>query len=302
MLEIDPEREAKRIQGFLKAALERLHKDGVVIGLSGGLNSSTVAFLAKEALGPHRIFSLILPEKDSDPKNIEHGREVAKILGVSFREIDITPILERFGVYGLFVERLPQSRRLLEGFLKRFQISSLFLKGLFSFYPDTTVLKTRFFSKYKNQALALATLKTRLRMVFLYYYARLRNYLVLGTSDKTEWSIGYYDGDVITDIQPLLHLYKTQIRELSRFCGVIEEILEKQSSGDFFGRGIPNETVIGLPYEIIDSILFCLERGDPTDRISSLLGIETEKIEGIRRLLAFEKTRRSLPLSLLGSL
>ncbi len=298
MLEIDSRNEALRIKEFIKNALEGLNKEGVVIGLSGGLNSSTVAFLAKEVLGRDKVFSLILPERDSDPENLENARKVAKILELNYREIDLSPILEKFGLYQLSIEKFPQNRILLEAFLKKLKISSLFGRGFFSFYPGVSISTKKFFSKYRNEALALVTLKTRVRMVFLYYYARLKNYLVLGTSDRTESSIGYYDGDMIADVQPLLHLYKTQVKELGRFCGVPKEIVEKPSSGDIFGKGVANETVIGMSYQRIDSILYCLEKKYSIEEIVNLLGIKREGVEVISKLISFEKIRKSIPLSL----
>lgn len=299
-LEITPEEEAERIKGFIKRELETLHKDGVIIGLSGGLNSSTIVFLANEALGKEKIFVLILPERDSDPENIKNARKVVKILDLPYREIDLSQILEKFGLYQLSVEKLPQNRNFLETFIKISKTPFLFSQGFFSFYTEFKIstMTKKFLSKYRNEILALVTLKTRLRMVFLYYYARLKNYLVLGTSDKTEWTIGYYDGDVIVDIQPLLHLYKTQIKKLAEFCGVPKEIIEKPSSGDIFGKGIANEIVIGMPYQTIDSILYYLEKGYSIERIADLLGVERKGIVAISNLITFEKIRKSIPLSL----
>lgn len=267
------------------------------MGLSGGLDSSTIAFLVKEALGRERIFALILPERDSDPENIKNARNIAKALDLNYKEIDLTPILEKIGVYKLSIEKIPQNRNLIESFIKKQKTPSLFAQGFSSFYEEVELAGPikKIFSKIKNETAALVTLKTRLRMVFLYYFARLKNYLVLGTSDKTEWQIGYYDGDAIVDVQPLLHLYKTQIRKLAEFLGVPKEIIEKPSSGDIFGKGVANEIVIGLPYEKLDLILYYLEKGEKIEKIAPQTDIEKEKIKAISKLVSLEKLRKSLP-------
>lgn len=120
-LNLDFQKEAERIRNFIKGEILRLKKDGVIIGLSGGLDSSTVAYLAKNVLRKEKIFGLILPERDSDPRNIEDGKRIAKELDLNVKEIDLTPFLEKFGVYQLSVEKLPQNKKLAEGMIKRIQ-------------------------------------------------------------------------------------------------------------------------------------------------------------------------------------
>lgn len=156
----------------------------------------------------------------------------------------------------------------------------------------------RALSRYGRQVAAIAAVKTRSRMVFLYYYAALNNYLVVGTSDKTEWSIGYYDGDAIVDIQPLVHLYKTQIRRLAAYLGLPKKIIEKPSSGDIFGKGLANEAVIGLSYELLDSILHGLEHCCSIKEIMDLTGASEKQIQAILQLVETDKIRKCLPSSL----
>ena len=137
-------------------------------------------------------------------------------------------------------------------------------------------------------------------MVFLYYYAALNKYLVAGTSDKTEWSIGYYDGDAIVDIQPLLHLYKTQIRQLASWLGLPNNIVDKPSSGDIFGKGLPNETVIGLSYNLLDSILCGLEHGCSAEEVVGASGATEKQIQLVRQLVETDNIRKCLPSRLDG--
>ena len=118
---------------------------------------------------------------------------------------------------------------------------------------------------------ALGNLRARIRMNVLYYYANLKNLLVLGSSDKSEINIGYFTkfGDGASDILPIASLYKTQVREIAKNLGIDENIISKKSSPHLW----PNheaEHEIGATYEEIDTILYCiLELKLPIDKISN---------------------------------
>ena len=106
---------------------------------------------------------------------------------------------------------------------------------------------------------ALGNLRARIRMNILYYYANLKNLVVLGSSDKSEFNIGYFTkfGDGAADTLPIVSLYKTQVRELAKHLGIDEKIITKKSSPHLW----PNheaEHEIGVEYEQIDAILYCL--------------------------------------------
>ena len=106
---------------------------------------------------------------------------------------------------------------------------------------------------------ALGNLRARIRMNVLYYYANLKNLLVLGSSDKSEFNIGYFTkfGDGAADVLPIVSLYKTQVREMAKKLGIDENIISKKSSPHLW----PNhdaEHEIGAEYEQIDIILYCM--------------------------------------------
>ena len=106
---------------------------------------------------------------------------------------------------------------------------------------------------------ALGNLRARIRMNVLYYYANLKNLVVLGSSDKSEFNIGYFTkfGDGAADLLPIVSLYKTQVREMAKNLGIDESIISKKSSPHLW----PNhdaEHEIGAKYEQIDIILYCM--------------------------------------------
>ncbi len=116
------------------------------------------------------------------------------------------------------------------------------------------------YSKYiEPNPLAFGNLGARIRSSMLYYYANARNYLVLGSSDKSEFLIGYFTkyGDGAADILPIVSLYKTQIRELARYLGIPPNVISKPS-GPRLWEGHTAEGEIGMTYEEIDSILYCI--------------------------------------------
>ncbi|HTX44478.1 MAG TPA: NAD(+) synthase, partial [Methanocella sp.] len=117
--------------------------------------------------------------------------------------------------------------------------------------------------EYVSKMHAFMTAKTRTRMMVLYFHAILRYYLVAGTDDLTELTIGVYDkyGDGACDISVLSHLYKSQIKKLAAHIGVPRHIVDKPSSHDLWGQGMPNEKVIGLSYEKLDMVLCGLLQG-----------------------------------------
>lgn len=305
LLQIDPAREEKKIIHFLNESLGKLNRDGVVIGLSGGLDSSTCAYILKKALPKKKILALVLPEKNSQSLNIEHAKLVAQELDLETEEIDLTEILEKLGAYQLIPEDFSEKEK-LESTLKRISkiigTPHLFSFGFSFLYGEKRLprrLLSKFLLPYISKIFAFAYTKVRVRMIVLYYQALLNNFALVGTTDKTEWTVGFFDkyGDSVCDLTLLRHLYKTQIRQLAGFLGVPQVIIEKPSSGDLIGD-LANETLFGLTYEKLDAILFALENGFSEKQIIQLIGVSAKTIKIIKDTLENNKKRQNLPLVL----
>lgn len=229
LTDIDYSSITKKIEGFLNEQVLSSKTNGVILGLSGGIDSSVITYLCSRVL-KEKTLALVLPDTKISPKEeTEDALKIIEELGIDYKLLDINLIVSEYSKY---LE--PNSR-------------------------------------------ALGNLRARIRTNLLYYYANSKNLLVVGSSDKSEFLIGYFTkfGDGAADILPIVSLYKTQVRELARYLGVYESIIIKKSSPNLWPGHIAEEE-IGAQYEEIDLILYCM--------IDKKLSIEeTVKITSIDR-------------------
>ena len=225
------------IETFLKNAVSQNKADGVIFGLSGGIDSVSVAYLCAKIFGKNAL-ALVMPDSTISPSS-ETGDALKVIgeLGLDYKLIDIDVIHK---IYSNHLE------------------------------PDER---------------ALGNLRARIRSNIIYYYANLKNFLVLGTSDKSEYSIGYFTkfGDGSADLLPISKLYKTQLREFAKMLGVPTNIIAKKSSPNLWKEHIA-EDELGITFEEIDSILYCLEKRLSIDEIIKKTEIKRESVEKIYQM------------------
>ena len=243
------EKISEKIVMFLKNELKSSGRDGYILGLSGGLDSSIVASLVSRAAS-ERAFALVMPSSNVTPqRDINDATDLAKRLNMQFRIIDLTDF------HSNILRELPSDR------------------------------------------LAAGNLLARIRMCMLYYYANQRNSLVLGTSDRSELMIGYFTkyGDGGADILPIASLYKTQVRALGSYLKLPNAIVTKKS-GPMLWEKHTAEEEIGVTYEEIDSILYCLFDLKLSPKITAKkLGIKLERVEKIRQMHTKSAHKRNLP-------
>jgi len=286
----DPKQETERISSFIVRALGKLEKKGVVIGLSGGLDSAVVAYLCVRVLTPNNVHGLILPERDSDPKSMGDARKLAKALGIKAEEIDLSPILSALGAYRP-IPRIAVRPWLMRRVYRRFKRK----KGVHYLIHSLGSPAER--PEFSFASFALP--KLRLRMIMLYQRASHLHYAVVGTTNRTEWEIGHYDryGDGACDIDPIRHLYKTQVRELACYLGVPKGIIDKPPSPDLI-PGITDELTLGISYEELDPILSLLDQEESDDKVTQAIGVRDEAIAEVRRAREQAAIVRTLPLAL----
>ena len=296
-MEMNPEQVALSLENFIREHVDKLERDGVILGLSGGIDSAVVAELCKRAVGPERTLALLMPEKDSEKEHIQDALDFGKELGIETRLINITPYLKKLGIYKFSpFSAIPFSRK-LRGLLIRKLIH--YYEGRTGEHPFSASmvgLKGREFGSFISHKVAYYRIKHRMRMILLYYYGEIENRLVVGAANKSEYEIGYFvkhGCDDATDIMPLINLYKTQVRDLARYLNIPSRIIEKPPSPDVL-PGIIDEEAIGIPYEKLDLILLALKKGWEDDEITKVLGIEEKKIIYVKNLMEKSEHMRKL--------
>ena len=290
ILDIDCDAQAKRISDFMKkTVLKDYRRRGVVVGLSGGIDSALTAALSVKTFGKERVLGLILPEKESSSESEVLARELANQLGIKTETVLITPILESLGVYQrreALVKKYFQNFE--EGWKYKMAISkdTLEREGLNIFHlividKGGATHKERLSLNDYMEMVAATDMKQRTRMMHLYFYAEKSNYIVAGTTNKSELLQGFFVkyGDGGVDMEPIAHLYKTQVFQLSEFLGVPRSIIKRTPSPDTWSAGVSDEEFyFRVPYDLLDLLLFAHEEQVPLVDVSRVLGMTQEKI------------------------
>jgi len=245
-----------KIIEFIRREVEESGASGVVLGLSGGIDSSLTAALCVRALGGDKVLGLIMPTSFTPKEDLEDAINLARDLGIK------TEIINIDGICNAFI-------------------------GALQIDPNNPAYR-----------IPLANLRARIRMAILYFYANLCNYLVVGTSDRSEYLIGYFTkyGDGAADIFPIRHLYKTQVREMAAHLGLPERIVKKPSSPQLYpGHRLMDE--LPADYSIIDPILIGLfEERLTAEEVSKKIGAPIEIVNDIlKRHRRTEHKRRTAP-------
>jgi NAD+ synthase len=235
-----------KIEQMIRYATWQSGLDKIVIGISGGIDSSVTAALCCRAVGGERILGLTLPTRVTQPSDIRDATEFCRSLRIEHRVICIDPILDAY--------------RSMPGF-----VETPYLAG---------------------------NLMARTRMTMLYYHANRDGRLVCGTSNRTEYLLGYCTkyGDNAADLQPILHLYKTEIYDIARDLDIPAEIVKKVPSAGLW-TGQSDEAEIGLAYPDIDAALRALEqngwksRNEIEERVLSLVRKSEHKRLGAPSLM-----------------
>lgn len=292
-MKIDPRKETDKLVDFISFWTEELKRDGIVFGMSGGLDSAVVSYLAARTGIDTK--ALIMPEKDTGKENTDDAINALESLGIGYQVTDITGYLNSLGVYELF----PPDKISLPDIMKKsvtLQSYRLYERhyGKSPFEASLTGLAGEPLKKYLAPYNAYYRVKHRLRALLLYLCSEKENRLIVGCANKTEYSIGYYvkfGCDHAADIMPLMGLYKTQVRELGTYLDLPQKILNKKPSPDIL-PGIYDEYAVGIGYDTLDKVLLGIEMGYKDKEIADELGISAKTIDRIKRLVSSSEHMR----------
>ncbi|OPZ64546.1 MAG: NH(3)-dependent NAD(+) synthetase [Firmicutes bacterium ADurb.Bin506] len=217
---------------------------GIVFGMSGGIDSAVVAGLATRC-GFDVCLGVAMP-CHSDPTDLEHASDCARAFGLPMIVCDLSHAYDA-----------------------QLQMMESVMPDAYAHLLDPA-----------RAHLARANVKPRLRMTVLYYYANELNLLVVGTSNRSELTVGYFTkyGDGGVDITPIAGLVKSEVRELARYLGVPQAIIDKPPTAGLWA-GQTDEGEMGMSYEQLDRYILTGE-GEPrvVDRVEALARASAHKM------------------------
>jgi NAD+ synthase len=289
-LEIDPSTVVTQIADVLRTQLaSTLKRRGLVVGMSGGVDSSVCAALAVEAVGPKRVFGLFMPERESDPESLQIARSFADQLGIEHATEDIAPILEAAGCYRRRNEAI---RRVVPEFednwgsklvlpSDRLDTDRISITYLVVQPPGGEQRRIRIPATEYRQIVAASNFKQRVRAMLEYYHADRLHYAVVGTPNRLEYDQGFFvkGGDGLADVKPIAHLYKSQVYQLAEHLRVPTAVTSRAPTTDTFSLPQSQEEFYySMPTRTLDVVLHARNTGRPASEVAAEIGFSDEQL------------------------
>ena len=292
ILIIDSEKEVQKISRQIRSLLgKQLKRRGLVVALSGGIDSSVSVALATKAIGPEKVIALLMPERHSSDDTLALSRSVADAFGVRWYHEDISGVLQAVGFYKRYDDAVRQvipnygegwsSKIVLPNVLKS---SGFNLFSLVAQRPEGSQIKERLPLSAYLEIVAATNFKQRVRKMFEYYYADRFNYAVVGTPNRLEYDQGFFVklGDGAADIKPIAHLYKTQVYQLAKHLGVPEKIRTRPPTTDTYSmpQG-QDEFYFSLAHDKMDLCLYGKNNGYQPEEVAGVVGLTSDQIQRV---------------------
>jgi len=307
VLRLDEAAEVARIGARLREILRTdLHRRGLIIAISGGVDSAVCAALCVQAVGKQKVLGLLLPERDSSSDSARRGRMVAEQLGIEYLVEDIAPALEAIGCYRWRDDAI---RKVFPDYTASWKSKIAISSGgesKFSYFkivvqsPDGKIHEARLGAQEYLQVVAATSFKQRIRKTIEFFHADRLNYAVVGTPNRLEYDQGFFvkNGDGSADVKPIAHLYKTQVYALARHLKLPDEICNAKPTTDTYSmpQG-QDEFYFALPYDRMDLALWAHNHQVPAAELAQVLGITTQQAEHVYAdIVSKRRTTRVLHL------
>jgi NAD+ synthase len=280
-------------QKIKRDVYQELRRKGIVVGISGGIDSSVTLALAVRALGKNNVIAIMLPEKDSGAESLQYSKFLAEKLNVKYYIENITDVLQGFKCYTrrdeavkiVFPEYNPNKHTFKIG-----QNQSSIETNLPSIFYITLVKENAEEERIKLPApeylkiMAASNFKQRTRMSMLYYHAEKNHYAVVGTANKHEINQGFFvkHGDGGVDLLPLGNLYKTQVYQLAEHLDIPEEIIHRTPTSDTYSaEQTQEEFFFQLPFQKLDLLWYAYENGYEPESVAEAVNKTPEAVSNI---------------------
>lgn len=310
VLDLDWEAAALSIQKeMVRITTREVRRRGVVVGVSGGIDSSCCLALAARAFGPKRVCALIMPERDSSSQSQDLAQELCDRFEIEPVVEDLTGPLKALGCYerrdeairavfpeydSTYKQKIVIPQNLLD--TDRINFFSIVIES-----PDGEQKSGRLPISSYLQVVAATNFKQRTRKMLEYYHADRLNYAVIGTPNRLEYDQGFFvkGGDGLADLKPIAHLYKTQVYALARHMGVPETICNSTPTTDTYSLDqTQEEFYFALPYDKMDLVLYAYVNDVKVEDVASGLDLTVEQVQRVYKDIdAKRRTTRPLHLS-----
>ncbi len=271
----------------------KLRRRGIVVGLSGGIDSSVVAALCVRAFGAERVLGLFMNETESSEDTVRLGRRIADHLAIQTADEPLSDVLRALGCYArrdaairAVIPRYDSTWKckiVLPSLVDddRYRIFSVVVRS-----PAGEELAARLPLESYLAIVASTNFKQRTRKMLEYFHADRLNYAVAGTPNLLEYELGFFvkNGDGAADVKPIAHLYKTQVYQLAEVLGIPAEIRERSPTTDTYSLPQSQEEFyFSVSYQLMDRFLYARDRGVPAAEAGEVLGFTSTQAQRVYR-------------------
>lgn len=297
LLKIDGKSAAESIERHIQEAVSKYNASGVLMGLSGGIDSALLATLAVRALGKERVHVYFLHDKNSEKDSLDKAHFMAEWLGLKLNVSSIGDIMREKEKKAYFFKVLSM-------------LPSFTLPVIASLYyvvvgetPYITTLRREELKKNKFKRWIydhiIEGLETMFdgpcahRRVVLEKVGKEKNLLLIGAGNRSEDMTGWFTVDGIDNmpVSPIKCLYKTQVRKLAEYLQIPAAILKRAPTADVL-RGATDTLALGMDFDKIDIILHGMEYNFKDQDIAEW-GVTEREIERIRKIYNLSSWKRS---------